>query len=171
MAQEVQTTLNYQAELNLIEWVWHQENKVREHTQVEQAFWYEAKTSSSVILNASQSEPQTPTIKATMTSITQSGATEFKIVDGNLRVPLAGAYLAHIQVRGGSSSMTVTNYLKVNGETVYEKATTNATSRVETDMVLNLGRYDQIEHWGKMYFSGTWYAGTSSDLSITLKKL
>lgn len=171
MAQEVQTTLDYKAELNLIEWVWHQENKVKEHTQVEQAFGYECTASSGVALPVSQYERQSETLQGTLSIGSSSGITEFKIVNWVLRVPLAWPYLAHIAIRGGSSSLTVTTYIKVDWVTVYQLVTNNNNNRVETDIVLNLGRYNMVESRASCYYSGSWYSAGESYVNLTLKKL
>lgn len=171
MAQEVQTTLNYQAELNLIEWVWHQENKVREHTQVEQAFGYQCSVSWAVWLSASASERQSPTLQSTLWIWNMEWPTEFKIVNGWLRVPLAWAYMAHMEFAWGSSSMDVTHYVKIDGETIVQVMTAAPNSYTVIEKVINLWRYNVIEHRASMYFKSTWSAGTTAYFNLTLKKL
>ena len=171
MAQEVQTTLNYQAELNLIEWVWHQENKVKEHTQVEQAFGYECEASSSKNISASEYDRNPPPAEWSFTINSMSWWTEFKVVNWRLRVPLAWAYLATIKYRGGSTSNEITNYIKIDGETIFQKMTQDNNNDTTLEMVLNLGRYNMIEHWVSEYYKSSWYGGATGYLTLKLKKL
>ena len=171
MAQEVQTSLNYKAELNLIEWVWHQENKVREHTQVEQAFGYWCKVNSCYIYCSIIWSGDTPEEKGNISISSQWGMTEFTTKSGAIRIPLAWVYLAEFTTRWGSSSMTMTNYLKVSGQVVFQNTTTSPSTTVSNSMVLNLWRYDTVELWGKMHYSGTGSATTYTEWTLTLKKL
>lgn len=169
MAQEVQTNLDYKAELNLIEWVWHQEGKVREHSQIQQAFGYECEVYGSVACHASDSDRQSTTNKDYLGIVSMDGTTEFKIVDWGLRVPLAWAYLAEITTGIGTNTMKQTTYVKVDGKTIYQNTTTG--TKVTETVVLNLGRYNILEHRGSMYFTGSWNAHSASTLTLKLKKL
>ena len=167
MAQEVQTTLNYKAELNLIEWVWHQENKVREHTQVEQAFGYECYATGYIYLLVSGTTPPT---KATITLNSMEGNTEFKIVDWWLRIPLSWAYLAHMEFSWGSSSVTVNHYIKIDWETIVQQ-NTNSTWYTWIDKILNLWRYNVIEFRAWWSYGGSGWVWTAANFRLTLKKL
>lgn len=171
MAQEVQTTLNYKAELNLIEWVWHQENKVREHTQVEQAFGYECQISWSINIHATW-WVQTPPEKVTLSIDNMSGNTEFKIVDWWLRIPLSWAYLAHMEFRWGSTNFIFTHMIQVDGETLAQ-TTTNSTWHSVVEKVLNLWRYNVVQLWESAYYNAGSQYGSSANayFSMTLKKL
>lgn len=171
MAQEVQTTLDYRAELNLIEWVWHQENKVREHTQVEQAFGYECDVSCSVWFNVYPWPWDSTLNKGVATLNSQSGGTEFVEKDGWIRIPLAWPYLATITTVWWSSSMTNTNYLKVSWQTVYQVTTTSPSNVISKEMVLNLGRYDTVEFRWQMHYSWSGAAGGYTNWTLKLKKL
>lgn len=170
--QEVQRTLDYKAELNLIEWVWHQENRVKEHTQVEAAFGYECTASWEANYHATNTERQSTTNQWTLTLWTTRGATEFRIKDGWIRIPLAWPYLVRISVIGWSSSGTVTNYIRVNDEVVYQQDTSSPSVTVTNDVVLNLWRYDIISFRWDMYYS--WSSSsytTNSTATINIKRL
>lgn len=171
--QEVQTTLDYKAELNLIEWVWHQENKIREHTQIESAFSYSCTASWQANYYVDTSESRESTVNQwNLTISDEMWITEYKIEDGWLRIPLAWPYLVEISLIWGASSYLVTNYIKVWDKTVYELQTNSATTTVTNQIVLNLWRYDIISFRWKMYYSGSaWSASGNSRATIKIKRL
>lgn len=167
--QEVQKTLDYKAELNLIEWVWHQENRVKEHSQVEAAFGYECSSSCS-ITHHYEPNSQSPTVQGTLTISDSRGNTEFKAVNKWIRIPLAWPYLVNVSFRWWSSSNTVTSYLRVWEQAVYQVNTTSSTW-ASKEMVLNLGKYDVISVRGTVYHSWSWSWSFNSDATINIKRL
>lgn len=167
--QEVQKTLDYKAELNLIEWVWHQENRVKEHSQVEAAFGYECSSSCS-ITHHYEPNSQSPTVQGTLTITDSRGVTEFKSDNGWIRIPLAWPYLVNVSFRWWSSSNTVTSYLRVWEQAVYQVNTTSSTW-ASKEMVLNLGKYDVISVRGTVYHSWSWSWSFNSDATINIKRL
>ena len=171
--QEVQTTLDYKAELNLIEWVWRQENRIKEHTQVESAFSYSCTVSGQASYQVNVSESRQSTTNQWNLSITESmWTTEFKIEDGWLRIPLAWPYLVQISLIWWWSSYLVTNYIRVWDKTIYELQTNSATTTVTNEIVLNLWRYDIITFRWNMYYSGSaWSASGYSRATIKIKRL
>lgn len=169
--QEVQTTLDYKAELNLIEWVWHQENKIKEHTQVESAFGYCCTVSWSASYYASRTERESTTNQWPFSITDSYWVTEFLIKGWELRIPLAWPYLAQITLEWWSSTATITNYIKSWDRIIYQLDTTS-TSPVTDEVVLNLGRFDMLSFWGKMYYSWSADGATAwSTATIKLKRL
>lgn len=171
--QEVQTTLDYKAELNLIEWVWHQENRVKEHTQVESAFWYSCTATWQAYYHVETSESRQSEISQWTLSITEMyGNTEYKIKDGWVRIPLAWPYLVEISLLWWWSTMLVTNYIKVWDKVVYQLDTNSAITTVTEQIVLNLWKFDILTFWGSMYYSGTWTSATwNSRATINIKRI
>ena len=86
--QEVQKTLDYKAELNLIEWVWHQEWKVKEHHQIEPAWWSECNAVSNIIDLLDYNETF-----ATSWTLTVNWWVDYKTSDWDIIIPLAWPYL------------------------------------------------------------------------------
>jgi len=169
--QEVQTTLDYKADLNLIEWVWRQENRIREHTQVESAFGYWCTVTWQAYYNAGREQRESTTNQWLLSMTDSYWVTEFKIEDGWLRIPLAWPYLAEITLAWWGSTATMTNYIKIWDRIIYQLDTTSATD-VVNEVVLNLGKYDLISFWGKMYYSWTADSATWwSRLTLKLKRL
>lgn len=151
MAQEVQTTLNYKAELNLIEWVWHQEWKIREHTQVEPAYGYQGQFVSTwdTIYKPDVGTLSELTLRP-FTIVNQLWGTEFRIVDWGLRIPLAGCYKATIKVWGGlSGQVTAYVYLKSDNKVLfswsYQAAYESGATTIET--ILNLWKFENLKVW------------------------
>lgn len=151
MAQEVQTTLNYKAELNLIEWVWHQEWKIREHTQVEPAYWYQWEfVSTGDTIYKPWSWTLSDLTLRPFTIVKQLWGTEFKIYDNWLRIPLAWCYKATIKVWWGLSWQVTSHvYLKSDDKVLfswsYQAAYESGATIVET--ILNLWRFENLKVW------------------------
>ena len=166
--QEVQTTLDYKADLNLIEWVWRQENRIKERTQVESTFGY----CCTVTWQASHyggREQRESTTSQWLLSMTDSyWITEFLIKGWELRIPLAWPYLAEISLAWWGSTATMTHYIKIWDRIIYQ-AETNTSVAVVSEVVLNLGRYDMLSYWWKMYYS--WSADSDTWWSRIILKL
>ena len=171
--QEVQTTLDYKADLNLIEWVWRQENRIREHTQVESAFSYSCTASWIAYYHVDTSESRQSTTNQWNLSISdEMWITEYKIEDGWLRIPLAWPYLVEISLIWWGSTALVTNYIKVWDKTVYELQTNSWSTTITNEIILNLGRYDIISFRWNMYYSGSsWSVTWNSRATIKIKRL
>lgn len=168
--QEVQRTLDYKAELNLIEWVWHQENRVKEHTQVEAAFGYEC-TATGSITHHYEPNTQSPTVEWTFTITDYRWETEFREKDNWIRIPLAWPYLVEISFRWWSSSNLVTSYLRAWERDVYQVDTSSPSTWVTKQIVLNLGRYDIVSIRWTVYHSWSWSWSFTSDAEINIKRL
>ena len=171
MAQEVQTTLNYKAELNLIEWVWHQENKIREHTQVEPAYWYQWEF---VTTNIVWPKSEAWTVyEWVFNLVSQLGGTEFKIYDGGVRIPLAWCYKATLKFRWWYNGQSVAYHeLKSDDKVIYSTSTNYAYESGATaiETILNLWRFELLKYYVSFGFVGSdnvaWW-----QMRISLQKL
>lgn len=170
--QEVQKTLDYKAELNLIEWVWHQENRIKEHTQVEAAFSYSCEASWSWSYHTELPERQSTTNQSSVTITDAYGNTEYKEQDGWIRIPLAWPYLVEMSVKWWWSTVDITQYLRVWDNVVYQQTTNSSGTWVTNQFILNLWKYDIVSCWGDMYYSGTSATiSATSDVSIKIKRI
>lgn len=141
MAQEVQTTLDYRAELNEIEWIWYQQRRVSDKMQVRDKFsnWWFGNTNSMFVWNTKRYTPTSWTVNS------NEGNVEYKINGGDIIIPLAWAYLAEItpwQV-GDTTSYYYTIQIWVNGESRFSM-TINYSYRNITPAILNLGKKDVV---------------------------
>lgn len=141
MAQEVQTTLNYKAELNLIEWVWYQQRRVSERMQVRDKWcsswdW----TSDSLYIHSwDWTSPTSWTINEEIWGV------RYKVSWGDVIIPTWGRYMVEILP---VQWLTQTNYyytieVLVNGESQFSKKIAYADSEKLTT-VLNLGKKDKV---------------------------
>lgn len=156
MTQQVQTTLDYRAELNLIEWVWHQEWKIREHTQVEPAYWYQWEFVTTNIVWP-KSEEWT-VYEWVFNLVSQLWGTEFKIYGGWVRIPLAWCYKATIKVWGWYSGQSVAHHsLKSDDKVLYTADTNYAYEGGATtfETILNLWRFELLKYYVSFSFSWT----------------
>ena len=155
MAQEVQQNLDYRAELNLIEGVWHQEGKIKEHTQVVPDFWYEGQFVTTNIVGP-KSEAWT-VYTGVYSIVNQKGATEFKIYNGWVRIPLAWCYKATIKVWGWYSGQSVAHHsIKSDDKVIYSTTTNSAYESGATvvETILNLGKFEVLKYY--VYFTFSW---------------
>ena len=91
MAQEVQTSLNYQAELNQTEWIWYQERRISDKMQVRDKVmnsWY-----GETDINFSFDKLYYPTAWG---DISLQGGVSYKVDGGNILIPLAWVYQVEI---------------------------------------------------------------------------
>lgn len=161
--QEVQTTLDYKAELNLIEWVWHQENRIKEHTQVEPAWWNECNAVSNSISMSDQDD-----VFATSWTITTNGWVDYKTSWWDIVVPLAWPYLLEYIP---DTSYSQTNYyytIKVyaDWQEIYSLRTALADHYPKT-VVVNLWKRNKITASLIKEFS----AAASMPVTLNLKRL
>lgn len=155
MTQQVQTTLDYKAELNLIEWVWHQEGKIKEHSQVEPAYWYEWEFLTANIIWP-KAEAWT-VYQGNFSIVSQRWWTEFRIFNGNIRIPLAWCYTAKIKVWWWYSWQSTAHHsILVDNEEIYTITTNSAYESWATvyETILNLGRFSLVTY--NVYFSFSW---------------
>lgn len=169
MVQEVQTSLTWYEIPNRIEGIWISERRIKEHYQVTPTFNFECSCGSSLSMYGGSSQRDVPDTKWTL-SLTQSWPTEFKIIDGRLRIPLAWWYKAVLSIGWWTSNFMVTPKIKLNWEIILSADFYNSSTSKE--MILNLGKFDLIEFSSSAYYVGTSsWATTSAWGSIQLQKL
>lgn len=141
MAQEVQTTLDYRAELNEIEWIWYQQRKVSDKMQVRDKFsnWWDGNTPNMYVWYDQRYKPTSWTVNSTEWGVT------YKVKGGDIIVPLAWAYIAEITPW---QTWTTTTYyytiqIWVNGKSRFSMRI-NYAYHSPTSTILNLGRGDVV---------------------------
>lgn len=156
MPQEVQTTLNYQAELNRTEWIWYQERRISDKMQVrdKQTNWW-AWTSS----YWSFSNDKIYYI-SWWDSYESWGDTLYKVDWPNLILPYGWAYLVEILPPTQAYNQTTYYYDLImfsDWEQIFKKKLAMADhARIEVPM--NLGKKCKITFGGQAYSTGAgWY--------------
>ena len=142
MAQEVQTTLNYKAELNLIEWVWYQQRRVSHKMQVRDKWgssWY-GETPSLSIYSGDWSRPTSWNIRD------ERGWVMYLVKGWDIEIPLGWQYSAEIVP---IQWLTQTSYyytirILVNEDEAFSKTIAFADSKPITAIMLNLGKKDRV---------------------------
>jgi hypothetical protein len=161
--QEVQKTLDYKAELNLIEWVWHQENRIKEHTQVEAAWWSECNAVSDTIDLFNYDETF-----ATSWTLTVNGWVDYKTSWGDIVIPLAWPYLLEYipNTWYPQDSFYYTIKIYVDWEEIYSLRT-SLWDRTTRNMVVNLWKRNKITASLTKEFS----AAANVPVTLNLKKI
>jgi hypothetical protein len=139
MAQEVQTTLDYRAELNLIEWVWYQERKVSDKTQIRDKWGssWDWTSDTMYIDNWSWISPTSRTVNQEL------GWVRYRVSWWYVIIPTAWLYLAQITPYQWSSSYEYTIKILVNGEERFSKRLAYKQTYIIHAM-LNLGKKDKV---------------------------
>ena len=166
MVQEIQADLNWFVTPNRIEGIWISERKIKEHYQVTPKVWFECEASWDVMMYAWNSDRDFPNTKWTLT-LTQSWLTEFSLVDGWIRIPIAWWYLAELTIGWWSSNFQTTVTLKTANTTILTWSFNNGTQTVST--ILNFWKFDVLEFWVAWYYS--WSSTGASAHGITTIKL
>lgn len=143
MAQEVQTTLDYKAELNEIEWIWYQQRRVSDKMQVRD------KVSSQVTALADTTSLNYPDVWAEAIvpwwTLTSKWGIEYQSESESLIVPLAWAYM--IQYISDTTYPQATYFyeldIKVDGITQYSERIALGDHETKT-ISLNLGKKNKI---------------------------
>lgn len=141
MAQEVQTTLNYQAELNEVEGIWYQQRRVSDKMQVRDKVtnsWY-----GETDIAFSFDKLYYPT---SWDNIVTQGGVSYKVDDWNILIPLAWVYQIEIWPCTTGNDQPTYNYyysVFVNWKSVLRKKFA-FTDRIPTSIILNLWRKDVI---------------------------
>jgi len=139
MAQEVQTTLDYRAELNLIEWVWYQERKVSNKTQIRDK-WGSSWDWTSDTMYIHSWDWTSPT---SWTTNQELWWVRYKVSWWYVIIPTAWLYLAQITPYQWSSSYQYTIKILVNGEERFSKTLAYDQTYIIHSM-LNLGKKDKV---------------------------
>lgn len=160
--QEVQTTLDYKAELNLIEWVWHQENRIKEHTQVEAAWWSECNAVSDTIV-LSEGED----VYATSWTLTVNWWVDYKTSDWDIIIPLAWPYLLEfLPYTWYSQNYYYTIKIYADWEEIYSLRTLLSDHYPKT-AVVNLWKRNKITASLNKEFA----ASASMPITLNIKRL
>ena len=175
MVQEVQQQGNWYQTPNEIQGIWDIRRRIREHTQVTPSLTYQASFHSDLSVGSYGWE-YSELKHWTFTDVSARGNTVFKLTNGDIRVPLAWAYLVTMKIWGWASWswwMTAYHYLKVWNKTIYDASTQAVTESWATTIqfVENFGKYNLVEYRAKWYFSGSWWGGTGAHITLTLSKL
>lgn len=169
MTQEVQTTLDRTQVPNRIEGIWLSERRIKEHYQVTPSFTFECEWTGSVTLNAGSGHRDAPETQWNLT-ITQSWMTEFSVINGAIRIPLAWGYMVKYELSWWSSNFSCDAEIRVSGETLFSATLTNTSSSKDT--VIDFWKFDMVELWSSGYYSGSSTGATTYvDLTISIKKL
>lgn len=131
--------------------------------------WFECEASATLNPRASSSQRDFPETKWIFT-VTQTWNTEFKIVDGWLRIPVAWGYLADITIWGWTSNFTVTVSLKIWSKTLMTWTWNNGETK--SQQILNFWKFDVIEFRASWHYNGSAsWASTNAYATIKLKKI
>lgn len=141
MAQEVQTTLDYRAELNEIEGIWYQQRKVSDKMQVR-----DKKTNE--VLALADSTPirlSSWEVEISWWTLTSKWGVEYTSDGAAIIIPEAWPYLIEYQT---SDNYTQTNYfytarVKVDGVTMYSIRLALGDRWIKTG-TLNLGKKNKV---------------------------
>ena len=164
MAQEVQTSLNYQAELNQTEWIWYQERRISDKMQVRDK-----------VMNSRYGETDiafsfdTLYYPSTRDNITTEGGVTYKVSWGNIIIPLAWVYQIEVWpcTTGNPQPTAYYKYnVYVNGKAILNYVFyTNET--LSKSVILNLWKKDVVT-------IGVWEGNvgtTGYDFKLKLTKL
>ena len=121
MAQEVQTTLDYQTELNEIEWIWYSQRRISDKMQVRDKIVNSATFSSW----GKQTIEGTDVYMGPRTLSSSVGWVTYKTSGSDIYIPLAWAYMIEYLGQGSySQSLGYTFKIRCNGEVIYTLNTT-----------------------------------------------
>lgn len=155
MAQDVQTTLNYQAELNQTEWIWYQERKISDKMQVRDkttSGWEGTSDRAWVI------ESEIRKI-GSWDSYKTWGDVMYKVEWWDVILPYAWAYLVELHPPLQTYSQTTYYYDVIifqDGEQVFKKKIAYA-DHARIQIPLNLGKKSRITVGWQAY--QTWANG------------
>ncbi len=144
MAQEVQTTLDYKAELNEIEWIWYQQRRVSDKMQVRD------KTSNQVTALADTTSMATEweEVITPWWTLTSSWGIEYQSDWTSLIVPLAWAYMLQYIPFTWYPQTTYYYTIKVYVDGIEQYSERLALGDHETrSIVLNLGKKNKLTFW------------------------
>ena len=158
MAQEVQTTLNYQAELNQTEWIWYQERKISDKMQVRDktTSWWKGTSSWTWVIESGITKV------TSWDSYESWGDVTYKVEWWDIILPFAWSYLVEIQPPLQSYSQTTYYYdiiLFQDGQKVFKKKIAYS-DHARIQVPLNLGKKSRITVGGQAYQTwANWYYG------------
>lgn len=164
MTQEVQTTLDYKAELNEVEWIWYQQRKISDKMQVRD------KTSSQAVASWGTGSISSSSWEVEVWSwtITSSWWVDYKSSWPAIIAPQAWGYMLQF-IPTWTYSQTTYYYtvrIKVDDKTIYSERSTLSDHSIRT-MTVNLGKRNRVT----VTFEAEWWAWAALSLNIKLIKL
>lgn len=172
MVQEVQTDVVRRQEntLETIENIWTSSRKIiidRQTRHVYKHSWISMNTKFDTFGSV---DPAPGTVIPPIIEVTtydSEGEIEYRLIDWELRIPVAWQYQVSISYSLPSTSWTMTTNLRVNDKKVW---TENASSGSHSaTMTLDLGKYDLITVDRSYYYTSafSWYP--SQTVTVTIK--
>ena len=152
MAQEVQTTLDYRAELNEIQWIWYQQRRISDKMQVREKVTNRLSAKWGASIRAEYWE----VFVSSWTSSTKWGVT-YTINWGTIRIPLWWAYMVYMTPDTSGSSYYYQMRVYVNWKETYYLRTTLGDIQTRRE-IFNFGRGDEITVSFTAEFSAIWGA-------------
>lgn len=172
MVQEVQTDVVRRQEntLETIENIWTSSRKIiidRQTRHVYKHSWISMNTEFDTFGSV---DPAPGTIIPPIIGVTtydSEGEIEYRLIDWELRIPVAWQYQVTISFPTQWSGTMTTN-LRVNGEKVYSKDTTGYGSQTDS-MTLDLGKYDMLSVDRSYYYTTIFSGYPSQTVTVTIK--
>lgn len=137
MVQEVQQQGNWYQTPNRIEGIWVSERKVSDHTQVR------ADRTNGCIATAPLSVPYKTETKSTSRSIS-SDTVKYTSIGGSLYIPLPGTYLVKVSQKNNYSQSYSETIKIYNWQRVIYTLNTTLGDHSEHQVLLNLGRKNNL---------------------------
>lgn len=164
MAQEVQTTLDYRVELNEIQWIWYQQRKIRDKTQIRD------KTTNGTVWLGWQTIIKSSAWEVTVPSwtLTSSWWVEYESSWSWIIIPEGWPYLFQYipQTNYTQDSYYFTIRVYVEWKEVYSERTVLGDHRTK-EVALNLGKRNRLE----VTFDAEFSAQAAMHPTIKLTKL
>lgn len=170
--QEVQNQWETYQENNDIEQIWYSSRKISDKMQVRD------KQASGIYIEWSQSsrywrndDPHSVNTLIDTLTITQYGITDYKEINGEIRIPVWWGYLLSWNVYWWVSSATMRIQVQVNWKVVYQYEWNAQSPKTAVSQVINLWKYDIMTFWvqtisyswSSSWITVTWYI----ELSLT----
>lgn len=138
MAQEVQTTLDYRAELNEIQWIWYQQRRISDKMQVRE------KETNRLIASWSASVVQDEEKFVTAWTTSIRGNVAYIVSWGTIRIPLGWAYIVYITpVNWYTQNLYYTMRIYSGNKQMYSLRTDLADKETRIE-AFNFGRGDEL---------------------------
>ena len=138
MVQEVQQQWNWYQTPNRIQWIWISERKVSDHTQVRNKRTNWCRASTSITLQSGNE------VKSSSWTISDDNTVKYKTRDGKIYIPLAWTYLFRFTLANWYSVSYTEKFRIYSGKRLIYTYNTNLSDKTQHDVLLNLGRKNEI---------------------------
>ena len=172
MVQEVQTDVIKRQEntLETIESIWTSSRKIIIGRQTRDKYTHSWITMTTSFDTFGSVDPAPWTVIPPITWVTTSdafGEMEYKLVNGELRIPVAWQYQVSISYSLPPTSWTMTTNLRVNGKKVWTEDVSSGSH--SATITLDFGKYDLITVDRSYYYTSifSWYPAQT--VSVTIK--